>query len=174
MKILKAIIIIVILLGCYHIATGQYISFKYDPKMTFVGLGHDYGDEKAFNWEIEAGYEFKDFRFSMSWEENHQIKYKKLTWLKLDLIFNDKLLWFDTERFNQFAGIETSVIYRADQRHFNTENSLSAGINIELEYRLLKFLYVGCQLNYFIAEATLKRDEKDMRVEGMLFIKYKS
>ena len=159
--------------------TNAYAGLKYDPKMAHDGLGHDYVNKKVFNWEAEIGWDINNsdrngIRFSTKVEHNHQIGYLKYNLIAVDWKRVDQILFFNAKNFHSYIGFEIGTIWREDQLHFDTEDSLTAGINGEIQWQLFDVFAIGLSTNVFIAEATLIRDNKPVRWDVMFGVYLKS
>ena len=129
-----------------------YTSFKFNPKIAFLGLGNlSIENNKAFNWELEAGIELDKIRFSLTYEENHQIGYSKLAWVKSDWIIRNKIFginWLRVNGFNQYIGGEISVItlIKHDWRGYVSMFCFSP--SFEIQYEFSRDFYGVVKYNY--------------------------
>tara|TARA_R110000772_G_scaffold153261_1_gene264228 strand:+ start:1231 stop:1794 length:564 start_codon:yes stop_codon:yes gene_type:complete len=151
-----------------------FLGYSQDLKMAIDGPGHSYDIDHSNNYEISAGInvdlsEIYGLRIATAYEGHPAIGYQKWTLVKTDFVFKNSLLFWKLDNFNQLAGLEISTIYRADQLHYNTEDSVSAGLNLALQYDFKLFI-LEAGFNYFAAEAALIRDNKKMRYDVMISI----
>lgn len=153
--------------------TGFYVGFGFDPKMAYEGPGYSYTDkEHTFHWSAEVGFDQEHLRFSMIYEEHHEIDYAKWTYIKVDYKLQD----FIFENLDAYAGLETSMIYRSGNIGWywvDVEESNSFGVNVELKYNITERFSVGASYSVFTAEHALIEDDKFVRDEGMIIVYYK-
>jgi hypothetical protein len=159
-----------------------YVGFGVDPKMVLEGPGHNYTDKNStFDYEVYFGFEddideYNGFRFTMAYQSHHEINFDKWTVPKIDWKLRNHLLWMEVEGFNQYAGVEFSIIYRGGDVGWywvDVEKSLSVGANFELAYNITEQFSVGASWNSFLSEKELIQDDKYLRHEGRINVYYK-
>ena len=178
---MKTIILYVILLvSLSSIAqVTPFIKGSLDPKMLAEGPHPDnenYADS-SYDYEIQLGVEFDNFRFSMAYQSHKEILFQKFTYIMLDYGLKD----FPFNKIHCYAGIEMSSIFRdfpdaqPSDTYWRTHEASTymLGVNAEIQYMPFEHFGITSTLNAYAAEPALKRYGKDYRWEVMVGLIYK-
>lgn len=166
----RILVFLIALSGFSQVEESQfYVAGAIDPKMAVLGPYHGKPQDigTTFNAEFSVGWQ-KEFvkgfpmRLSTKVEVHPALNnYVKATWLAVDYWLPDKLLFFNVEGFNMYAGVEILTIFRenpyydfTDPYNFNkyANSTLMAGANAELQYRFNEYFALGSNINVFQGE----------------------
>ena len=161
-----------------------FVSVSIDPKMALQGAHPDNPEfsDSSLHLEIKGGLEWKSVRTWFGYDFHDEIRYKKYA-----VGFDWKLLNQYSQRkgrntFNALAGFELGSIHRKRDVDYTShalyrsnESNWSIGINLGLEYRVLKWLSLIANYNVFTAEKydSWGNEMKKIRQDGMIGLNFK-
>lgn len=159
----RILISVALIISAWTVDAQFYFGYAFDVKMALNGpSAESYEDiDSSHNFEFRVGLELEDYpiRIGFTAENHNTISYFKWAFHG-DYILAD----FPFEGFNNYAGIEAGFIHRhhipypGGSEFTYSPESLTAGVNFEMQYEFLSWLALAVNYNIFWAENALQND----------------